>query len=109
MTFDYKQHAIPGPWADQAACKGRGHDMEMPPKPKSGAWTNHQYEHVETAVAICHTCPVIDDCAAWALTRPDPATQMVAGGYTPNQRDAIRKGLPVPPLRRGGRPRKGAA
>lgn len=109
MTFDYRSHAIPGRWRHQAACKGRDHEMAIPPTPKSGAWTVVQFEHIETAVNICHGCLVQAPCLEWALTHPDPAQGMVAGGYTPKQRDAIRKGLPAPPLRRNGRPRKGAA
>lgn len=40
----------------------------------------------EEALATCRECPVLLDCRRWALTDPDPAVDMVAGGLTPHQR-----------------------
>jgi hypothetical protein len=38
------------------------------------------------ALELCRECSVLLDCRRWALTDPDPATDMVAGGLTPHQR-----------------------
>jgi hypothetical protein len=38
------------------------------------------------ALSLCRECQVILECRRWALTDPDPATDMVAGGLTPHQR-----------------------
>jgi hypothetical protein len=42
------------------------------------------------ALELCRRCSVVLDCRRWALTDPDPATDMVAGGLTPHQRLAKR-------------------
>lgn len=41
------------------------------------------------AVAVCRTCPVVVDCAIWAVVTREPLG--VAGGLTPAQRVAIIK------------------
>jgi len=38
------------------------------------------------ALSLCRECRVVLECRRWALTEPDPATDMVAGGLTPHQR-----------------------
>lgn len=42
------------------------------------------------ALALCYRCPVLEPCETWALSDPEPATDMVAGGFTPARRRAIR-------------------
>jgi hypothetical protein len=76
----------PGPWRHQAACLGHGDDMEI---------TNVAAHHRQPGIKWCEQCPVLKPCRDWALTEPDPARGLVAGGLTPRQRKAIRKGWPV--------------
>ena len=38
------------------------------------------------ALELCRACSALLECRRWALTDPDPATDMVAGGLTPHQR-----------------------
>jgi WhiB family redox-sensing transcriptional regulator len=83
------QPANPGPWAQQAACTGA---IEL----FTVNW-NHHHDGIthrkETAArAVCATCPVLAPCREWALTEPDPAYQLIAGGLDPHQRQQIRRG-----------------
>lgn len=87
--------ASPGSWADHAACRGHLHVMVVSER-------NERLEHnvgyvgyearVANARALCHTCPVLTECEAWAMTEPDPARGLVAGGLTPQQRRQRRRG-----------------
>jgi len=79
----------PGNWADHAACKGHVDlfvcDTDYRnPGPRTAVKTSH-------ARAICATCPVLTQCRAWALTEPDPAYHMLAGGLDPHERRLMRK------------------
>lgn len=78
---DTAVYALPGDWADDAACRGAVETMtyDLPPS------TNAQ------AKAVCGRCPVIAACRTWALTCPDPAQGMVAGGLTPPERNRVRR------------------
>jgi len=46
---------------------------------------------VAKAKAICATCPVLEPCQAWAMTDPDPAYDLIAGGLDPLERARIRR------------------
>lgn len=46
------------------------------------------------AVAVCRECPLIDDCAAWALRQPRLCG--VWGGLTEAARDRARRGVTSP-------------
>lgn len=96
MNHDY---AYPGEWIRWAACRGRVQQMAMPDQVRDyddGRRSGHrnltvrQRAHITVARSVCLGCPVLADCKAWALTLPDPAKGMVAGGLTPTQRDAAR-------------------
>lgn len=50
----------PGEWADRAACKGQTEVM-FPVRGSSA----------EPARALCRSCPVLDECAAWVLEVPN--------------------------------------
>lgn len=52
---------------------------------------------VSVARQECARCPVLADCATWALTTPDPCEGMVAGGMTTRQRAAVRDERITPP------------
>lgn len=82
------QHrAYSGPWRDDAACLG--HDPEM--------WTGDDFARnpysglvIAEALAICREqCPVRAECLADALERREKFT--IRGGYTPEQRDRMRR------------------
>lgn len=85
-------YANPGDWATQAACAGDIDGMTMP---REHSQTRAAIQHITVAIARCEQCPVLHECRLWALTTPDPATGLVAGGHTPNQRQRIRRGLPA--------------
>lgn len=84
------RYACPGPWVDQAACSGATHLMVMP-NGRGTATTRKARAHIARARSICHSCPVIGECLEWALTDPDPAVHMVAGGLIPSERNRIRE------------------
>lgn len=67
-------------WVDRAACAG------LPlvwffPFDKPGV--NYDHRKTARAVAVCRTCPVMDQCRADAIERRD--TWGVRGGLTPNE------------------------
>lgn len=65
----------PGTWATRAACNGRAY-----------VFANHK--RTADALAICATCPVLNECHEWALHN---AVDGVAGGMTSAARTAWRK------------------
>ncbi len=71
-------YALPGPWSARANCAGLTDLMSS------------DHEHSIHALTICAGCPVITPCRNWALTDPDPAYGMIAGGLTPRQRRRMR-------------------
>jgi WhiB family redox-sensing transcriptional regulator len=50
----------PGAWRQDAACRGGDLDLFFP---DAGEWSH-------AATAICRTCPVIDECRAYARAHP---------------------------------------
>lgn len=84
----------PGEWRHDAAC--RGHVMFYSCVQAHHNRLSYADRVMErAALAICETCPVIASCRTWALQSVDPAVDHVAGGLTPRQRWAIRKGTPL--------------
>lgn len=72
-------------WMSRAAC--RGLTRLMYPALRNGRAS--QDGVYDEALAICATCPVLDDCRAWAETQPDQWDSVaVVGGLTPAQRSA---------------------
>jgi WhiB family redox-sensing transcriptional regulator len=51
-----------GTWADHAACKGRI-NLFFPHSVRDHA----ERAKADKAIAVCNTCPVIDDCRTYAL------------------------------------------
>lgn len=47
--------------------------------------------HVGWQRSICAQRPVLADCRTWALTSPDPAQDLLAGGMTHKERKAARR------------------
>jgi WhiB family redox-sensing transcriptional regulator len=89
----HTRHQAPGTWANQAACTGQGPDMVMPGTPRGSTQARANKRHIANAKQYCNTCPVLEQCRTWALTDPDPAEGLIAGGLTPNERRHRRNGL----------------
>lgn len=78
-------HAMPTPitsvddWRLQAAC--RNHDPDT--------WFPNRTDDARTAQAkqICHTCPVLLQCRAWALNTAEEYG--ICGGLTPCERHQV--------------------
>jgi WhiB family redox-sensing transcriptional regulator len=69
-----------GPWAEHAACKGRGNLMF--PEPGNNA---------AHAIAICGLCPVRNPCREYALEHLPHDAPGVWGAMTVKQRREIRR------------------
>jgi hypothetical protein len=87
-------YATPGSWAQHAACIGDTAGMALPDA-RGGGYDRHGLNQIAVAVTRCEGCPVLEECRAWSLSSPDPARGLIAGGYTPSQRQRIRNGLPA--------------
>lgn len=86
-THDFPDYEFPA-WRDQAACQGKG-DLFFPAR--GDANTAMQ------AKLICRTCPVIQECLAYAVANPDLVG--IWGGKSWRQRKDLRteKARPRPP------------
>ncbi|MET0459865.1 MAG: WhiB family transcriptional regulator [Ilumatobacteraceae bacterium] len=91
----------PGKWSVSAACR-RATDRMAIPLPKGRGSARGVAQHVEAAREICQGCRVLDECRAWALSSPDPAVGMVAGGLTPAERSVVRTAVSVAQDRQAG-------
>jgi len=67
-------------WMNQQRCAEVDPDLWFEPESK------------RAAIRICHTCPVIAECRAWALA--DPTLEGIADGLTQKQRATLRGDLP---------------
>ena len=78
-------------WMEMAACVGKV--MVYPTLAVHTQRLSREDLILEAqALAICRQCPVIFRCREWALQDPDPAFDHIAGGLTPKQRWAMRRG-----------------
>lgn len=88
--------AVPTAWMAQSACSDRTVDF-----------CSDSRNELERAKRVCTTCPVIQECLAYALARTE--TQGVYGGLTPDERaglfrkwktgqPVVRTVTPPPPL-----------
>lgn len=71
-------------WQLLAAC--RGLDVELFYHP-SGERRHEKARRISEAKQICQRCPVIRECAAWALTTQEPYG--VWGGFSEDERASI--------------------
>jgi WhiB family redox-sensing transcriptional regulator len=71
---------MPGPWVDDAKCKGMDVDLFFPAVGGGG---------VPDAVQVCNGCPVRVDCLDYALTHN--IVEGIWGGLTGRDRKAIRR------------------
>jgi len=80
----------PGNWSDSANCKNQRMWYSTFSVEYNPILTPEDQQMETEALDLCRGCPVLLECRRWALTDPDPATDMVAGGLTPHQRMAKR-------------------
>jgi len=76
----------PGNWVERANCKNERmwySAFNVDGNPLLDADDLAMQEH---GLALCRGCSVLLECRRWALSEPDPATDMIAGGMTPHQR-----------------------
>lgn len=94
------RYESPGRWADRAACAGKPAgtflvDVRAIRRAKTRPAPPYALDavrHATDAKQICKTeCPVLVECRAWAMTEPDPAYELVAGGLDPVERSDIRR------------------
>ncbi len=67
VTGQIKELPPPGPWAIDAACVGTETALWFP----DGRLV---HDADRAAKAICRSCPVLDDCAAYIARHPQPGT-----------------------------------
>lgn len=70
-------------WMQEAACRNLPVDIFFPTRDSNG-WDN-----LRAAVAICETCPVIEQCLKYALSFGYRALPGIWGGTSENQRRAM--------------------
>lgn len=81
-------------WHSEAACRGRLDVMAISREDECGRESRAHRALVAHARAICRTCPVIDECRAWAnqLARQgQPIVDMVVAGRPPRSLDQHRR------------------
>lgn len=87
-----KEHAVPGDWAELAACKNKTRTMYVDNFPVlAHRETALERRQMAEALKVCQSCSVIRECREWAMTDPDPAIDGVAGGMTPRERWEARR------------------
>jgi WhiB family redox-sensing transcriptional regulator len=75
-------------WYDQAACIGMS-DLFFPETLSQG---RPRDDASDEAIAICNVCPVINDCAHYALGQPNAQDPYgIWGGMTARQRKNMRR------------------
>lgn len=72
-------------WRHDAACRGADHDLFFHPDDERGP---RRRQREAAAKTVCATCPVINECLAWALEVAEPFG--VWGGRSAEQRDKLR-------------------
>ena len=82
MTTPHSSHT----WRRQARCRDKDPDLFFPE-------TGDQ-EHIKAAIRICHTCPVIEQCAHYWDQHPTtmgyPTSGIWAGIYHPTRKTPLR-------------------
>lgn len=71
-------------WQVFGACRGMDVDLFYHPPGESRRTKTQRINHAKT---ICHTCPVIAECAEWALNTREPYG--IWGGLSEDERAAI--------------------
>jgi WhiB family redox-sensing transcriptional regulator len=68
-------------WQAGAACRGMASAVFFSPPGERG---HHRRNREQRAMEVCRACPVLDDCAAFALSTRQPYG--IWGGLTEHQR-----------------------
>lgn len=87
-------------WMDHGACKGKNQAIFFPQRQR-GERAARTTTVDEIAKDICSSCPVIDECLNWALTRPEMTGTW--GGMTDIERRVI-LGCDIDGRRKAGSP-----
>lgn len=75
-------------WQSRASCKGHT-DLFFAGKSSTGRPTKQLRLQIQTAKRICHECPVISECLAFALDNEE--AWGIWGGFTAPERNMIRR------------------
>lgn len=75
------------PWRHKAACKNKPSEWWFPDDGSRTHTTLKPENH--HAIQICKTCPVQQQCATWAITKPEH--HGIWGALTAEQRRGIRR------------------
>lgn len=78
------------PWLQRGACGTVPPDLFFPISP-AGAFPASRRQIAE-AKAVCHSCPVIEDCRTWVLANPRLAEHGVWAGTTEAERRSASRG-----------------
>lgn len=90
LQGDAPQPQPPGDWVRHANCRGQN-EMMVLPVGSLRASQRRMRELAEPAKELCKLCRVRNECRSWALSTPDPATDHVAAGMTPYERQLERR------------------
>jgi hypothetical protein len=71
-------------WRDEAACRGLGDIMFI----TGDVDTPARRARISRAVAVCHQCPVLDDCHQWTEQLTERLVAVVVAGRFESQRRA---------------------
>lgn len=75
-------------WMRDAACAE--HFDLMWPNDDAAAEVGRGAVREARAVALCRSCPVLDDCTTWVLSQPsDPCPGAIVAGMTTSERRAL--------------------
>lgn len=88
------QPANTGRWVRDAACADYDTNAFAIPdqrRPGRPGPTAGSHLIIRAAKQTCQRCPVLAECRAWALSTPDPAVGLIAGGLTPRERASKRR------------------
>lgn len=78
----------PAPWMEDAACSDTNDPELFHPEDDSPRAPRAIRSSILRAKAMCSGCPVVNDCAAYALARPELSG--IWGGLTNNERRRLR-------------------
>jgi WhiB family transcriptional regulator, redox-sensing transcriptional regulator len=78
-------------WRESAACAET--DPHLWTDPEGREYPKDRRARIRAAKAICSTCPVIQECLAWALDTDD--RESILGGTTASERMTMRNGPSV--------------
>lgn len=79
-------------WMKQAACVGESETFAEQDNFRAEPSSREAVERASRAIAICSSCPVLEDCTQWVFAEvQDPAEGMVTAGLLTRDRRALRR------------------